>query len=548
MRKTVVFSTVLLFSFLFIFLLALSAQETNETNKFLIHVGSRLTGTEEYTITKSAEGVRLTGKSQLEAGGQPMDFTEEQTLAPDLSLLRYRLDVSRATGVQSVEAWRDGQTIQMKASAGGQERTGTVPFDPNVIVLDNLITAHFQMVLNSIGGKPPGNSPWTFLVPQVLKTASGKVAMEGEEQGTLTGKPIVVKKYTIELPGVLEELWAEAGTNRLMRVSVPLQNVELVREGFALAPKAEPKKDAAFVERTLEFPSGSLKFPATLCLPANATGKKLPIVILVHGSGPQDRDETIGPNKPFRDLAQGLAAAGIATLRYDKRTFAFKSQLDLKTMTIEDETLADAVAALEFARTLPEADAKRVFVLGHSQGAMFAPAIAQRAQATGAIMMAAAERPLDQIIEEQITFQLKQAGQSEQEIATETDKLKKQFERVRSGEAGDGEIVFYAPVHYWRDLFSRDPLADLKKLQAPVLLLQGGKDIQVRKTDYDLAVQALGSKPPELSEVHWFPNLNHLFLPVEGDSTGAEYGRQGNIPSEVIQIISVWVNKQGAGK
>ncbi len=541
MRKVIVLSVVR-----FLLLpLALCAQETN---KFRIHVGSRMTGTEEYTITKTAEGVRITGKSQLQAGGQPLDFTQEQTLAPDLSLVRYRIEVNSAAGQRWVEARREGETIQMKASAGGQEKTRNVPFAPSMIILDNLITAHFQVLLNSMGGKPPASSPLTFLVPQRLTTVSGKVALEGAEMGTLDGKSITVNKYALEVPGVLEEFWAEAETNRLMRVNVPLQNVELVREGFALAPKAEPKKEATFVERTLEFPSGSLKFPATLCLPANAMGKKAPIVVLVHGSGPQDRDETIGPNKPFRDLAQGLAAAGIATLRYDKRTFAFKSQLDLKTMTVEDETIADAVAALQFARTLPEADAKRVFVLGHSQGAIFAPTIAQRVRASGVIMMAPGERPLDQIIEEQIAFQRKQAGKSDQEIAAETAKLKEQFARIRSGQASDTEIVFYAPVHYWRDFLSRDTLADLEKLQAPVLLLQGGKDIQVLKTDYDLALHALASKPPEMREAHWFPTLNHLFLSVEGTPTGAEYGRAAKIPPEVIQIISAWVNKQSAAK
>ena len=91
-----------------------------------------------------------------------------------------------------------------------------------------------------------------------------------------------------------------------------------------------------------------------------------------------------------------------------------------------------------------------------------------------------------------------------------------------------------------------DPQAALKSLKVPALVLQGGKDVQVRKTDYDLALQALVSKPPEVREAHFFPDLDHLFIPVEGETTGAEYGAAGHIPQEVIEIIAAWVNKQSA--
>lgn len=528
-----------------IFLLLAATAFAQDPNRFRLRVGSRMSGTEEYQITKTAEGYRLTGKLHTEAGTRVTELTHEETLAPDRSLLRYKLEV----GNQVIEAWREGDKIQMKVSVAGQEQTKTAPFAPRTVVLDNLVTAHFQVLLDTLGGEPPAASPWNFVVPQGMAAIPGKVAQAGEEAATLNGKAVRVQKYTIEFASVLEEVWAESGSNKLMRVTVPIQQVEIVREGFSLTPMAEPKTEtpAAFVERNVEFPSGGLKFPATLCLPANAKGK-VPIVVLVHGSGAHDRDETVGPNKPFRDLAHGLAVAGIGTLRYDKRNFAFRQQIDPKTFTVEEETIADAVAALQFARTLPEADAQRVFVLGHSQGAMFAPAIATRAEARGAILMAAAERPLDQVIPEQIAFQSKLAGRSDQETAAQVEELKKEFARVRSGEAKDDEVVFHASARYWRDYLKHDPLAELKNLKAPALVLQGGKDVQVLKADYDLALQALAGKPPEMRETHFFPNLNHLFLNVEGQPTGAEYGRAGNIPPEVIQTIAAWVNKQGAAK
>ena len=522
-----------------------------EMNRFRLQVGASMSGTDEYTIARTADGFVVAGNSRRTAGGQTIEMKLGQSLAPDRSLRRYALQTTTPSGQQTVDALRDGGTVEMKVVATGSPRSRKVPFTPGAVLLDNLVTAHFQLLLDQIGGKPP-TEPMTFLVPQALVAVPGKVALEGEEAGTLDGKPVRVKKYSIELPGVLELVWAEAEANLLMRVEVPLQKVEMVREGFALAPKASappagPAAPLSFTERDLKFPSGSLSFPATLCLPAGAKGK-VPVVVLVHGSGAHDRDETIGPNKPFRDLARGLAAEGIATLRYEKRTHAFLAQINPSTLTLDDETIDDAVAALAFARTLPEADPGKVFILGHSQGATFSPVIAERGKARGAILMAAMERPVDQTIQEQIAFQGKRAGKPDEEIAKQVDGLKKTFARVRSGEAPDQEMVFLANALYWRSFLSHDTLAELRRLQAPVLLLQGGKDVQVLKVDYDLARQALAGKAPEMAEAHWFPDLNHLFFPVEGDPTGAEYGREANIPAEVIRTIGAWVRKQGGAR
>lgn len=522
-----------------------------EMNRFRLQVGASMSGTDEYTIARTADGFVVAGNSRRTAGGQTIEMKLDQNLAPDRSLRRYALQTTTPSGQQTVDALRDGGTVEMKVVATGSPRSRKVPFTPGAVLLDNLVTAHFQLLLDQIGGKPP-TEPMTFLVPQALVAVPGKVALEGEEAGTLDGKPVRVKKYSIELPGVLELVWAEAEANLLMRVEVPLQKVEMVREGFALAPKASappagPAAPLSFTERDLKFPSGSLSFPATLCLPAGAKGK-VPVVVLVHGSGAHDRDETIGPNKPFRDLARGLAAEGIATLRYEKRTHAFLAQINPSTLTLDDETIDDAVAALAFARTLPEADPGKVFILGHSQGATFSPVIAERGKARGAILMAAMERPVDQTIQEQIAFQGKRAGKPDEEIAKQVDGLKKTFARVRSGEAPDQEMVFLANALYWRSFLSHDTLAELRRLQAPVLLLQGGKDVQVLKVDYDLARQALAGKAPEMAEAHWFPDLNHLFFPVEGDPTGAEYGREANIPAEVIRTIGAWVRKQGGAR
>jgi pimeloyl-ACP methyl ester carboxylesterase len=520
-------------------LLVAATALAQDSNVFRLRVGTAMTGTEEYQIAKSADGYRLTGKVHTVRPGATLDVTHELVLAADRTLVRYKLEVAG----QAIEAWRDGDSIQAKVSAGGQSQTKTFPFTPATVVADNLVSAHLQLLLDRVAASSDATVPMTLLVPQAMAAIPGNVTKGAEEPATLNGRAIRVRKYSLEVANVLEEMWAETGTNRLMQVTVPMQQVDIVREGFALAPAKEPVSTAAaaFTERPLEVVNGAVRLPGTLCLPAKPTGK-VALAVLVHGSGPNDRDETIGPNKPFRDLAEGLAAAEIGTLRYDKRTFALKGKLAVATLTVEEETIADAVAAIQLARTLPEVDAARVFVLGHSQGAMFGPVIADRARARGAILMAPAERPLDQVIPEQVRFQMKLAGRSDAEADAQVSEMKRAFARVRSGEAKDDEMVFGASARYWRDYLGRDTRAALAAVKAPVLLLQGGMDVQVLKADYDLALQALSAKPPAMREAHFFPSLNHLFMPVEGQATGAEYGRASHVSPEVIQVIAKWID------
>jgi dienelactone hydrolase len=164
-------------------------------------------------------------------------------------------------------------------------------------------------------------------------------------------------------------------------------------------------KQSSFKENEVTIGSGEWQLPGTLTLPLGQGA--FPAVVLVHGSGPQDRDETIGPNRPFRDLAWGLASQGIAVLRYEKRTkqHAAKCAETVDRLTIKEEVIDDALAAVALLRKNDRVDAKRIFVLGHSLGAMCAPRIAALdARIHGIILLAGNTRALEDLMIEQLDY------------------------------------------------------------------------------------------------------------------------------------------------
>jgi hypothetical protein len=262
--------------------------------------------------------------------------------------------------------------------------------------------------------------------------------------------------------------------------------------------------------------TGSIKLPATLALPTGTS--PFPIVVLVHGSGPNDRDETVGANAPFKDLAEGLAARGVATLRYVKRT---KQYPQSPVATVKEEVIDDALSALALARQQPGVDPQRVFLLGHSMGAYLAPRIAQGGPApAGIVLLAGSVRPILDLAREQLQY----LGAPPSMLDT-----------LRAS----------APASYWDDLAGYDPVALARKVQTPFLILQGERDYQVTMTDFNLWKEGL--KARQDVTLKSYPKLNHLFLEGEGKSLPAEYSTPGHIPAYVLDDIAAFVKKP-AGK
>jgi len=298
-------------------------------------------------------------------------------------------------------------------------------------------------------------------------------------------------------------------------------------------PVAEPTLPKGLIERGITVGASPWELPGTLTLPGGSG--PFPAAILVHGSGPNDRNETIGHSRPFRDIAWGLAENGIAVLRYDKRTLVHGKKIsELKNFTLNEESVDDAVLAVKEACLVQEINSGKVFVIGHSLGSYALARIAEKSpNAAGFVSLAGAARPIEELLQEQFIYQ----DAPEAEIA----KLKEQIAKLKSEDLSPdtpaGELPLGIPASFWLDLRGYDPVAALAKSKRPALILQGEADCQVTMTDFALWKKGFPDAAHES-----FPKLNHLFMPVEGKSTGMEYFAEGQrVDPGVIQAIAAWI-------
>lgn len=276
-----------------------------------------------------------------------------------------------------------------------------------------------------------------------------------------------------------------------------------------------------------------------MTIPAAAATEKVPLLILVHGSGPHDRDETLGPNKIFKELAWGLAAQNIAVLRYDKRTLVYpEACAALPSLTVYDETIDDVTAAVADGRALGY---DRIYIAGHSLGGMLIPRIAaETPEVAGYIMLAAPARSLLDLMEEQYRYIY-----SLREPLSETDQaaLEQALQKIEAmrNVTADSDLaaadLMGLPVSYLVDLQGYAPAVAAKSMQQPLLILQGEADYQVTMEDYALFADAVGGQ--DNVTMISYPRLNHIFMtsPYER-SRPDEYQEQGCVEQQVIDDIA----------
>jgi dienelactone hydrolase len=320
-----------------------------------------------------------------------------------------------------------------------------------------------------------------------------------------------------------------------------------VRPPVSTVPYTPPAyvTPSAFRDESVTVDAGGWPLPGTLSVPVGEG--PFPGVVLVHGSGPNDRDESIGPNRPFRDLAEGLASRGIAVLRYDKRTRVHASRIaGLRDFTVKDEVVDDAIAAVAAIRRSRAIRSDRVFVLGHSLGGMLAPRIAAGDPAiAGLIVMAGLARSLEQAIADQTRYLAQLDGKISAEEQKMLDAAARLAADVKALQPSDPPIVApgaSAPASYWIDLRGYDPPSAAGRLRQPMLVLQGERDYQVTMEDFGAWKRVLGSRSNV--ELKSYPALNHLFLAGAGPSTPAEYRVAGHVDASVVADIAAWIARR----
>ena len=297
------------------------------------------------------------------------------------------------------------------------------------------------------------------------------------------------------------------------------------------------------------------KYPLNglLTLPEDATGP-VPVVVFVHGSGASNMDEKVGKLTPFKDLAQGLARHGIASVRYDKRSFAhgFKMLRDKSLeVTVKTETIDDAILATDLLKKDPRIDPERVFIIGHSMGGMLAPRIdAEGGNYAGLIIMAGSPRKLEEIILDQNEAALRSTkGFVNWIVKKQVAKFASMFDgmyELSDAEAKKKKMGGGTTLYYFKEMGEHSAPSYLSVCEKPILIMQGEKDFQsTAEKDFAAYKQLLAGRSNITFRL--YENLSHAFVPsVYGDimKSKQEYNVEQHIGENVTVDIANWVKQQ----
>ena len=521
-------------------LLALAAAEptTVETGKFLIYQAGKPIGQEVYTHTRQDDRDVWSATVELENLGMRLRQQPRLVLGPSGPLrLDLEYTVSGREGSVGYDFRDKTYTVTRKGEAGEATEEHALP--AGAVVLLNNVLHHNILLARRYDWKKGGRQQFT-----ALPSTPVVVEERAQERFRLAGRPVVLRHLFVTVSGAIgANLWIDPDL-RIVKMDFPLQRAEIFLEGFEkIAPEPHPAVVPAGIDALeVDYRSGDHRMAGTLTLPARRA-ERLPAVILISGSGPQNRDEDsvgVGGVKLglFRAIAERLGRAGIAVLRYDDRGVG-ESGGSFATATMTDFE-EDARAALRYLETRPEIDPRRIGIVGHSEGAILGARIAADPSSVKAlVLMAGVAENGKSILRWQAdkTLSGTRLGQSERKAAAE-----QQEEFFRLVEAADGEVAEVQGqtinVGWFKEFLSCDPLSAVRRIRCAVAILQGERDVQVPPDDARLLKQALAESGNADHELHTFPLLGHVFTESTGEGIAELADPQKHPSPEFLDVLA----------
>ena len=519
------------------------------SSSFTIFLNATRVGAEQSSVERTPDGWTITARGQI---GPPFDLVTRS--------LRVRYDLEWKPRELAVDLTGRGQVMKLMTQVTGTTADSEVTTNGTsahkVDMIDEaavlLVAGPFFAPYEAVAARLQTAAPGTTLPVYVASQASVAMTVGESVQERIQTLTRLIDarrtRITLDRPGLPPldaEIWGdEAG--RLLRVSIPAQNLDAVRDDVA-SVSARHVTVVRPGDEQIRIPANGFSLAGTISKPAGAGGKPLPAVVLVGGSGLTDRDETVSGIPIFGQLAGALADAGYVVLRYDKRAVGQSGG------RAESATLADFAddlrAAVRFISDRKDVDRPRLAVVGHSEGGAVGLLAASRENRIGALVLIAAPGMTGAELNlAQVTRALAQTNRSEAEKQATIELQKRIQTAVLTGNGWDGiapALRQQADIPWFRSFLAFDPVRIMRDVDQPILVVQPLLDAQVPPINADrLEAAARARKKARPVEVVRLAGLNHLLVPA---TTGepAEYAvlTDRNVSPAVAGSIAAWLQK-----
>lgn len=485
------------------------------STSFSVFLQGRVIGSEQVTVSADAGGLVIGGTSRI---APPFDLALKKVqirYGADWAPLDAEIEGTIRSQSLSIRTSFAGGTATNQITQGDQTATDADPVAADTIILPNAFFGSYEALAARLAGVNPGSSLRAYVLPQV--EIAVRLSSAADERVQLPDRTIQVKRYDLvfENPGgpVNAALYADH-SDRLLRLQIPSQGVDVVRSDIAsVAARRETISHPG--DEQLRIPANGFTLAATVTRPS--TRARWPSVVLVAGSGPMDRDETVAGIPILGQMASSLADAGFLTVRYDKRGIG-QSGGRAEAATLQDYA-EDARAVVKYLANRKDLDRDRIAIVGHSEGGWVGmlAAASERKRVAALVLLATPGSTGAEVVLEQQRHALDRMKTPDAERQEKIELQRRIHQAVTSGRGWEQvpePLRKQADTPWFQSVLTFDPAKVMRNVRQPILILNGALDRQV-PPEHAERLAALARQRKKVAEPPtstMLPGLNHLFL------------------------------------